>query len=506
MYQLDAVKRLEAVRATGLLDGAPPTSFDDLTALAVHLLRVPMALISVLDAHRQVFVSQRGLPAAWAARGEAEASRSLCRHVVAADAPLLVTDARDDARLDRQDAQDVFDALGVVAYAGAPIHSHDQPVGVVCVVDVVPRTWTAEELQLLTRLAALTSRELERAAPAAQPVVSIATHAAPLVAVVDSLRAVLDSLDDSVAVTDATGALVLSNPAAARVFGAAATLDRMSDADGVTPIPYDDAPMACAVRGEVVRGRELALRDTPTDQLRWHSISAVPVRDVDGTILGAVAVGRDITRLKHAQRELERTATRDELTGTCNRRGVLEHAELALRRADRTGRPVALIYLDLDGFKAINDRLGHATGDLALTRFAVILRDTFRAADVIGRLGGDEFVVVASDYDDDDDGAVIRGRLVAALEAANRTTHLPFRLAASAGIVVYRPGAVPQTLDQLLALADHRMYEAKRARRGRRGPGLLTTGRRARRRGPRRRAAPRTTTTPPRLRRDSAAA
>lgn len=131
------------------------------------------------------------------------------------------------------------------------------------------------------------------------------------------------------------------------------------------------------------------------------------------------------------------------------------------------------MFLDLDGLKAINDRLGHAAGDAVLLRLAELLRATFRASDVVGQLGGDEFVVVAVDTGDDPDGVRLRARLDAALAAPGPTGAPP--LAVSVGVVVHDPRLGARTLDELLADADARMYAAKRARRAaRQGEASLT--------------------------------
>lgn len=478
MPGLDDVDRLAALHATGLTAAPADEAFDDLAALAARLLAAPVALVSLIDRDRQVIASQVGLAEPWASRREVPLTHSLCQHAVARGGPLVVPDARADATL----ADAALAALGVVAYVGVPVHAQGQPIGVVCAIDHAPRAWSDAQLALLQRLAAIAARELERRHLDLQ----LATATAALCDQHDLMTAVIDSMDESVVVVDPAGQLMLVNRAAEQTFGPAAVIDVMTraptevpavlgllDVDGVTPRDPARTPMQRALAGEVVRGCELVVRAPATGAPRWRSVNAAPIRAADGRVRGAVAVGRDVTAIKEAQRALERSATRDALTGLYNRRGVHEHAQLALLRAERSGRPLALMFLDLDGLKVINDRLGHAAGDAALRRLAELLRATFRASDVVGRLGGDEFVVVAVDTGDDPDGVRLRARLDAALAAPGPTGAPP--LAVSVGVVVHDPRLGARTLDELLADADARMYAAKRARRAaRQGEASLT--------------------------------
>ena len=164
----DAVRhepRLRALRRSGLLDTPPEEAFDRLTRLVRRLLRVPIALVSLVDADRQFFKSAVGLPEPWASRRGTPLSHSFCQHVVASGAPFAVGDAR--AHPVARDNHAVAD-LGVVAYLGMPIASRDgHAVGALCAIDTAPRGWTTEEVDALRDLAHLATdevalRELER--------------------------------------------------------------------------------------------------------------------------------------------------------------------------------------------------------------------------------------------------------------------------------------------------------------------------------------------------------
>jgi len=185
-----------------------------------------------------------------------------------------------------------------------------------------------------------------------------------------------------------------------------------------------------------------------------------------GVQLGRV-LERDRTRLlleEHAQR-LSALSLRDELTGLYNRRGFMELARQQLRFVERSKRPVALIFVDLDGMKPINDSLGHEQGDRAIQETAKILQKTFRASDIIARLGGDEFVVLTIDADAER-ADTARQRTRAAVDAWNAQGVAPFQLSLSLGTAQHETG---ETIEDLLTRADAEMYQQKRARPGSRG-------------------------------------
>lgn len=178
-----------------------------------------------------------------------------------------------------------------------------------------------------------------------------------------------------------------------------------------------------------------------------------------------IAVVRDITEKKLREAELEALSLRDALTGLYNRRGFLELAGHELKAAERERQHCALFYADLDGMKQINDQLGHAVGDQALSSTADLLRRVFRASDIISRLGGDEFAIFAPDCDEAGVESS-RARLGRAIEELNESRICPYRLSISTGASVWNPER-PINLTRLLEAADASMYEQKRSARQR---------------------------------------
>jgi diguanylate cyclase (GGDEF)-like protein len=170
-------------------------------------------------------------------------------------------------------------------------------------------------------------------------------------------------------------------------------------------------------------------------------------------IVGATVAGslRTLTReMQRLNRDLREQATLDDLTGLLNRRGWGETAPRELARASRLGTPVALVLLDLDAFKELNDTRGHAEGDRVLRDTAERLRSLLRGADVVARLGGDEFVALLTDSTPD-----------GAIGAVNRLIEVTPKLEAfSAGVAIWDRA---EDIDELVKRCDLAQYEAKRA-------------------------------------------
>ena len=165
----------------------------------------------------------------------------------------------------------------------------------------------------------------------------------------------------------------------------------------------------------------------------------------------------DARKLQHANTELARLAATDSLTGVANRRHFMERAEAEIARAARNGMPLALLALDIDHFKNINDSFGHATGDRVLQHFCATVEAVLRPSDVLGRLGGEEFMVLLPEAGRAE-GALIAERIRASVAGLSTVGGLP-PLTTSVGIAVYP--ADGNTLEALLRAADTRLYQAK---------------------------------------------
>ena len=194
-------------------------------------------------------------------------------------------------------------------------------------------------------------------------------------------------------------------------------------------------------------------------RLRWVSVSGEPVFDDDGRFIGYRGVGKDITETKPKDEQLVFLTTRDGLTGLPNRTLFTDRVGQAINRAQRNNERIAILFLDVDRFKNINDSLGHHVGDEVLKLVAARLQDVVRSDDTLARLGGDEFVVLAEGLRSSADAANVAVKLLGALSLVHSVGGHMLSATASIGISVFpNDGSDFQTL---LKNADAAMYFAK---------------------------------------------
>ncbi len=194
------------------------------------------------------------------------------------------------------------------------------------------------------------------------------------------------------------------------------------------------------------------------------NISAV--RDAQGQTQNYVALFSDITAIKRHERELEHIAHYDVLTGLPNRVLLADRLHQAMTLVNRREKQVAVVNLDLDGFKNVNDQYGHEVGDQLLTAVAARMKAALRDCDTLGRMGGDEFVAVLIDLVDSQSCLPLLGRLLEAAQQPVQVGELLLQISASLGVTLY-PQADELEADQLLRQADQAMYQAKLAGKNR---------------------------------------
>jgi diguanylate cyclase (GGDEF)-like protein/PAS domain S-box-containing protein len=277
------------------------------------------------------------------------------------------------------------------------------------------------------------------------------------------LRAVADNIPAMIARIDSQQRYTFVNGFSTSVFAGseADTLGRtIRDVRGEALYSEIRPHIEAALRGERVNFEGQA---TIGGKRYDYQTNYVPDIGADGLVQGFFSFTFDITRLKEAERELERQARVDGLTGLANRRHFDERLAAASARSRRAGQPLALLYLDVDHFKEINDGHGHVAGDDVLREFARRLKANVREGDLVARIGGDEFVVLIEGPESLAGVEAVAGKLVQAL-------HEPVPLAAgllavgtSVGVGFSRSAA---TGDRLLAAADQALYAAKDGGRG----------------------------------------
>jgi diguanylate cyclase (GGDEF)-like protein/PAS domain S-box-containing protein len=237
----------------------------------------------------------------------------------------------------------------------------------------------------------------------------------------------------------------------------------------------DELPIAAVIMTEIQQRTRREGVSTyrlrhKSGEYRWFEVHWAVRRDANGEPRDVHTVGRDVTARLESERRLNAYATelktislRDELTGLYNRRGFLEVAGRAHAQALKEARFAALIFVDLNEMKRINDELGHDVGDLALRDAAEVLRSALRSSDVVARLGGDEFVAFATDFRTAE-LEPLRDRLRKLGERRTTAQARNFRLSMSVGAACLLPGS-ERSLSELLDEADRAMYEQKNARR-----------------------------------------
>ncbi len=215
-------------------------------------------------------------------------------------------------------------------------------------------------------------------------------------------------------------------------------------------------------RGEtVVIERELERRGR-----HFHLQSRmIPQADEQGTFIGFHVIHDDVTDHVAEQRRLSHLARVDVLTGALNRAGFAVALDEAMTHCTQAVATMALLYLDIDRFKSVNDMHGHATGDLLLRAFAARLGGAVRTADVVARLGGDEFVVVAQNLRGSDDARGVAEKILRMMQTPFVLDGVTLPVTTSIGVAVYDGGAM--TAEALTASADQALYQAKHAGRNR---------------------------------------
>jgi diguanylate cyclase (GGDEF)-like protein/PAS domain S-box-containing protein len=295
-------------------------------------------------------------------------------------------------------------------------------------------------------------------------------------------QAILNSADFTVISTDPDGVIVTINQGAANKLGYA-----VNELVGKTPVViHDRDEVVVRAKGlseelghPVAPGFEAFVakaRLGGSDENDWTYIrrdgSRFPVRlsvtrltDEHGKLTGFLGIGNDVTRRKEAEAAIHRMARFDTLTGLTNRNGFNEKLGEAIARSERSGQAMALLFLDLDHFKTINDTFGHEGGDLALQEFARRLQDSVRETDTVARLAGDEFVIILEAIRHADEACAVATKIVAAMQAPMRIFDTHRMYSASIGIAVRHAGEIDG--EALLRRADAALYRVKETGRGR---------------------------------------
>ncbi len=283
------------------------------------------------------------------------------------------------------------------------------------------------------------------------------------------LKQILDTSSVAIFLVDAQGRITQANQRMAEMFGY--PLDELIGSEYVS--------LVHPAQRETGREKMLALMasassSVDSDRLYWRAdhtefwgrLTGNRFYEANGEEHGLVGVIADITVIKAHQKELEHIAQYDALTNLPNRVLLADRLQHGMAQARQHGQQLAVAYLDLDGFKAVNDQHGHDAGDQLLVTVATRMRQALREGDTLARIGGDEFVAVLLDLQDVAASMPMLTRLLAAAAQPVQVGDLTLQVSASLGVTFY-PQAEEVDADQLLRQADQAMYQAKLAGKNR---------------------------------------
>jgi diguanylate cyclase (GGDEF)-like protein/PAS domain S-box-containing protein len=435
---------IKPLSPSDVVDAELALALEAITTLAAQLSAVPIAFISVVDGHDQWY-----RPLAPASTAPIPFEGSFLRHVASQAEVVIVRDATTDAQF--ADDPLVKGETRLRFYAGLPLWSPSGThIGTLCIVDHVARDLACVQLEQLTLLAKLAASQLEASRNRA------------------IVRQVVDGVPGMLAYWDKDQRCRFANAAYESWFGVKAeellgrTMRELLGPIYPRNLPYIEG----ALRGEIQAfEREIPdPRGGPPRSSQAHYLPHV----VAGEVQGFGVMVTDISRQKAVEAELREAqarahalATHDSLTGLPNRLLAHERLERAIEQAKRFRRCAAVLFIDLDGFKAINDALGHAAGDTVLREVAARMLALLRHSDTVARLGGDEFLILLPEVEDSISVGVVAQKLLAVMAATQFTSGgQELNVSCSVGGALFPDHAT--NARELVARADAALYRAKR--------------------------------------------
>jgi diguanylate cyclase (GGDEF)-like protein/PAS domain S-box-containing protein len=276
-------------------------------------------------------------------------------------------------------------------------------------------------------------------------------------------QALMDSMSDSIYFKDRNSRLIHFSRKLLNNLG----FDKPEDLIGKTDVELFGTEFGEKTRQEEIHVMEtgqpiigmIESREMDNGKKNWTSTTKYPLRNKDGDIFGLVGITREINELKQVENDLQFLATHDVLTSLPNRYLLFDRIDQAIYRAQRYGHLMAVLFVDVDDFKIINDTYSHAAGDLILVQIAQLLKKNVREADTVARIGGDEFIVLMESIQNEEEAALVAGRIVHDMHEGINIYPICPDVTVSIGISLYpRHGT---TSNQLMGRADDAMYRAK---------------------------------------------
>jgi diguanylate cyclase (GGDEF)-like protein/PAS domain S-box-containing protein len=464
---------LRAIWTRDLLDSQPEIECDELVQLAAAICGTPIGLLTLLDERHQWYRASEHLKL-----GQTPREVAFCAHAIRQGELFLVKDALMDPRFGDNPLVSTDPAIRF--FAGVGLFTSDgDPIGTLCVVDMSPRILGAEQanaLEVLGRQVAVRLEAMVQRKALAEVVAEKERASANLRASEELFRAFMNASPFLSYIKDAAGRLLFYNRSFAQRFGVSEyawlgrTDEQLWSRKLTKSVRTHDLEVMAG--GRMVETEEhIRNADGTVSSLRSFKF---PCNDSAGNVLlagVAVDVSEEVAHqieleryhrdLEEANDQLRKLAVTDELTGLRNRRSFEERLVMEFSMARRRKRELSVLLIDVDNFKTINDRWGHAAGDEVLRRLGTILRTTVRLPDLPARYGGEEFVVLLPESGEE--SAMGLARRVMQRVAAEDWENEPLTI--SVGMA-----AMNESLEsgfQLVELADEALYAAKRAGKNR---------------------------------------
>ncbi len=450
---IDEKERLAALKKYNILDTGPDAALDAIVQLASYICQTPIAAISLIDENRLWFNAITGLDETQTPRNVA-----FCAHTILHSEPMIVADARLDERF--FDNPLVASASGIRFYAGVPLEtSEGLHLGALCVLDRVPRELNQEQIKIMQVLANHIMAHLDLRLSHQQ--------ARQYINDLQLAEFIFDAASEAMMVSDAEDRIITVNPAFSLTTGY--TRDEVV---GRNPSFLNSGRQSNEVYQKILKklnttghwNGELWNKRKSGEEFAEH-LSINVIYNEDGTKRLHVAIFSDITEKMQSDELIWNQANYDHLTQLPNRRLLQDRLKQKIKLAHRLDQSVAVLFIDLDHFKEVNDTLGHNVGDQLLVQVANRVSQCVREADTVARLGGDEFIVVLSQINDAIHIDKVAKNVIEKLSQSFVIDGVELNVSASVGIAVSPKDG--DNVEDLIKNADIAMYAAKNAGRGR---------------------------------------
>ena len=491
-------ERLSALKRLGIVDTPVEARFDRLTHLACRVFNCKFAFISFVDEHRQWFKSSANI-----AITETPIHEALCTHTIEQSQPLVIPNTLEDKRF--RENPHVVGEPHFRFYAGVRLIFEGHAVGTLCVLDNEPKQLSQSQIEQLQGFGELVESELNKKEyndlseqleeyqfklEQTQKITRVRSAILEKVVNAESLHTVLHDIVYAIEAEykeQICSVLLLENGRLKK--GAAPSLPDFYN-DAIDGVDIGEGVGSCG--NTAATNEPTIVEDISTHPYwsAWKGLAASagvaacwsqPIQGANGEVIGTFAIYHRekaiptaeervlIRQFAHiasiaierelANRVIWRQANFDSLTGLPNRNLMLDHLQLAMKTADRENEKVAVVFLDLDNFKDVNDALGHDVGDKLLVECAMRIKRCLRADDTVSRLGGDEFVIILNGICGLSSIENVVQKVLSEIIKPYTLEFERIHTSASMGITLYPEDA--NDVKDLLKNADQAMYGAK---------------------------------------------